>query len=233
MTELTGATLAAFSMLDLIAIILFCVAWGGIGLVVEHPGKTRPSTHQLMDTYREEWMIEMARREVRIFDAQIVNGLRQATAFFGSTTMLAIGGGAALLAQADALNMLAGDISPDLAQPRVLVEAKLLTCVLVLTVAFMRFVWANRLFGYAATVMASVPDHTQQKAAQNRAKRAAQIANYAARSFNRGLRAIYFALAALAWLLGAAPLLVASFMAMAVIWRREFHSMSRNALIED
>ncbi|MBB5515186.1 putative membrane protein [Rubricella aquisinus] len=233
MNELTGMSLTVFSMLDILAICIFCIGWAAIGLRVEHPSSARKSTHQLMDEYREHWMMEMARRDVRIFDAQIINGLRQATAFFGSTTMLAIGGGAALLAQAETLNMLAGDISPELAQPRVLVEAKLLVLVLALTVAFMRFVWANRLFGYAATVMAAVPAHDEPDAAQKMAKRAAKVANYAARSFNRGLRAIYFALASLAWLLGPVPLIVSTFVTVAVIWRREFHSMSRNALLED
>ena len=46
-----------------------------------------------MAEHRRNWMQHMAARDVRIFDAQVLNGLRQGTAFFASTTMIATGGG--------------------------------------------------------------------------------------------------------------------------------------------
>ena len=52
----------------------------------------------------------------------------------------------------------------------------------------------------------------------------------AARSFNRGLRSVYFALASAAWFLGALPLIVASVITLGVLWRREFASQSRAVL---
>jgi len=41
---------------------------------------------------RRDWMREFRHRENRIFDAQIIASLRQGSAFFASTAILAIGG---------------------------------------------------------------------------------------------------------------------------------------------
>ena len=69
--------------------------------------------------------------------------------------------------------------------------------------ALLKFIWSNRLFGYCAVLMAAVPNDADDPRAFHRAAQAAEVNITAARSFNRGLRSVYFALAALAWLLGA------------------------------
>ena len=53
----------------------------------------------------------MAARDVRIFDAQVLNGLRQGTAFFASATILATGGVLALIGNTDKLIYVAHDLS--------------------------------------------------------------------------------------------------------------------------
>ncbi|WP_347831762.1 DUF599 family protein [uncultured Planktomarina sp.] len=52
----------------------------------------------------------------------------------------------------------------------------------------------------------------------------------AALSFNRGLRAIYFALASLAWLAGAPVLLAAFLVTLWMLWNREFSSQASTLL---
>jgi uncharacterized membrane protein len=79
-----------------------------------------------------------------------------------------------------------------------------------LTHAFLKFVWANRLFGYCAVVMAAVPNDITDNCATPRALQAAEINIRAAWNFNRGLRSIYYGLGTLAWLLGAWALLVST-----------------------
>ena len=66
-----------------------------------------------------------------------------------------------------------------------------------------------------------------------RADQAAQININAAKSFNRGLRSVYFALATLAWLLGPLALLATTVFTTAMLWRREFASESRRALLDN
>jgi uncharacterized membrane protein len=52
-------------------------------------------------------------------------------------------------------------------------------------------------------------------------------------NFNRGLRALYFALGALAWLLGPIPLMIAATVVIWVVWSREFASIPRDILVKD
>ena len=76
---------AQFTPLDGAAVVLLVVLWAVIGWRVEHPGAKAPSTSVLMAGYRRMWMKQMIDRDPRIFDAQILGGLRQGTAFFAST----------------------------------------------------------------------------------------------------------------------------------------------------
>lgn len=223
--------IALFSTYDLGAVMLIVVLWIGIGWRVEHPGAHKPSTSVLMAGYRRAWMREMVTRQPRIFDAQILGTLRQGTAFFASTCVIALGGTLALIGNADRLAGVAEDIT--LAdQPAIVWEIKLMIVAFFLTNGFLKFVWANRLFGYCSVLMAAVPNDIEDAKVYRRAEQAAEINITAARSFNRGLRAIYFALASAAWLAGPFALIAAAFITFMVIWRREFASQSRKILMD-
>lgn len=223
--------IALFSTYDLAALALLFLLWIGIGWRVEHPGTQKPSTSVLMAGYRKAWMREMVTRQPRIFDAQILGTLRQGTAFFASTCVIALGGTLALIGNADRLAGVAEDIT--LADhPAIVWEIKLMTVAFFLTNGFLKFVWANRLFGYCSVLMAAVPNDIEDAKVYKRAEQAAEINITAARSFNRGLRAIYFALASAAWLAGPFALIIAAFVTFMVIWRREFASQSRKILLD-
>jgi len=81
-------------------------------------------------------------------------------------------------------------------------------------------------------LMAAVPNEADNPLAAKRAAKAGEINITAARSFNRGLRSVYFALAATVWLLGAEALIVAAGLTCLVLLRREFASQSRAVLVE-
>ena len=65
-----------------------------------------------------------------------------------------------------------------------------------------------------------------------RAAQAAEINITAAKSYNRGLRAIYFALAAIGWVIGPLGLIATSVIAATVLMRREFASQSRIVMLD-
>lgn len=219
-----------FSTLDGVALGLLVLAWLLIGWRIEHASANKPSTSQIMAGFRREWMQQMITREPRIFDAQIVASLRQGTAFFASTSVIAIGGVLAVIGNAERVTGIANDLTL-MDTPAFVWEVKLVVLALFLTNAFLKFVWANRLFGYAAVVMAAVPNDVTDPRCGMRAEQAAEVNITAARSFNRGLRSIYFALTCAAWLAGPLPLLLATAFTLAVIWRREFASQSRTILL--
>ncbi|MFA5539992.1 MAG: DUF599 domain-containing protein [Gemmobacter sp.] len=228
---MTATALAAhFTAEDWAALLFLIIAWAGIGRAIEHPPASRPSVAVLMAEYRREWMRQLVTRQPRIFDATVLDSLRQSTAFFASACMIAIGGGVALLGNAErVVGMgMTGTAAPAAA---FVLQVKMLAALLFVVNAFLKFVWANRLFGYCAILMAAVPNDPDHPAAYPRAAQAAEVNITAARSFNRGLHSVYFALAMLAWLLGPLVLALAVPVASAVQIRREFASTSRAAIL--
>lgn len=223
--------LSYFSPLDFAALALLLLAWLAMGWRIERRDHARPSVAVLMEEFRRDWMRHMITREPRVFDAQLLGNLRQGTAFFASATMIAIGGGLALIGNTDRLSGLAADLTLG-EEPAFVWEIKVIVVLLLLANAFLKFVWAHRLFGYCSVLMAAVPNDPEAPLAVPRAAQAAEVNITAARNFNRALRAIYFALAASAWLLGAVPLILASAVTVSMLYRREFASESRGVLLQ-
>jgi uncharacterized membrane protein len=215
--------------LDLLALGVLAVSWVLIGWVIEHPPGRRPSVTMLMVAFRQDWMRQFVTRQPRIFDATMIDSLRQGTAFFASACLIAIGGGVALMGNPAGLMNVTQDFAP--AGSPEGIELRIIPVLLLLADALLKFLWSHRLFGYCAIIMAAVPNDPADPLAFHRAAQAAEINITAARNFNRGLRSVYFALAALAWLFGAVPLMAATALCLAVLIRREFASESRAVLL--
>lgn len=222
--------LSLFNTLDGIAVGLIILAWFAIGYAIDNPNAARPSVSVLMANYRRQWMRQHVTRDPRVFDALLVSNLRQAAAFFASTCLVAFGGGLALIGNPERLANVAQDLLLDDA-PNVVWDVRIFLVLIFLANGLFKFVWAHRLFGYCAVIMGSIPNEVNDEAFA-RSKQAGEINVSAARSFNRGIRAIYFALGAVAWLLGPIALLCATAGTVAVLWRREFASHSRKVLLD-
>lgn len=221
--------LAPFSLLDAISVAAIVVAYIGMSWLIEHPPSKRPSVTVLMTEYRRDWMRQFVTRQPRIFDATMIESLRQGTAFFASTCMIAIGGGAAVISNPSRLADVAADLTPDAVTDAI--ELRVILVLLFLSNSLLKFIWANRLFGYCSILMAAVPNDPDDPLAYHRAAQAAELNITAARSFNRGLQSVYFALAALAWLLGPIALLGATVLTVLMLVRREFASSSRSVVL--
>lgn len=221
---------ATFTALDSAAFVLLILAWFGTGFVAEHPPAWRPSVSHLMKDYRRRWMVEFLTRDPRIFDITLIDSLRQSAGFFIFGAMIAIGGGVAMIGNTSTLQGLAQDLTlgAETAQLRI----KLIVVVAFLGNALLKFVWSHRLFGYCAIMMAAIPNDYTHPMARPRADQTAEIIITAARSFNRGLNAIYFALAGLAWLIGPKALIYAVILTTFVLIRREFASRSRAVMMQ-
>ena len=215
--------------MDLIALALLLVLFLGSGWVIENPPKGRVSVSVIMMDYRRDWMRTFVTRQPRIFDATLIDSLRQGTAFFASACMIAIGGGVALIGNSERVAGLAAELTLD--APGVLIEVKIILVIAFMANALLKFIWAHRLFGYCSILMAAVPNDPEDPLAFHRAEQAAEVNITAAKSFNRGLRSIYFALGALGWMLGPIGLMVATGASAAVLLRREFTSQSRDVML--
>ena len=145
--------------------------------------------------------------------------------------MLAIGGLAALLGQTETLLGVAQNIVADIEATERIWEIKLIFLLVMMVIAFLNFVWSHRIFGYCAVLLGAMPEGGAEAEIDTAVERAARLNISAGRSFNRGLRGVYFMLAGLAWFLGPEALIAASFFTAAVICRREFLSETRRALL--
>jgi len=217
---------------DFAALAVFFGCLFGMNRLIEHSPDSRPSTSRLMAFYRRRWMREVPYRTNRVLDSTLLVALRNGSAFFASGAMIAIGGIAALLGQTERLVAVAEDFAGNIAGSQADWEAKLMFLLALMVAAFQKFVWSHRLFGYCAILMGAIPDNGSETETGAAVERAAQLNIAAGRGFNRGLRITYFALAALAWFLGPLALALASLLTAAVIYRREFRSDSRRALLE-
>ncbi len=225
-----AALLSLFTALDALAVGLVLTAWAGIGILVERPCWGRRSVTVMMSDIRREWMRQLAHRDVRIFDSQILASLRQGTAFFASTSILAIGGLLTILGNVELLDTVTRGLLAD-DRPVELMQLKLFAVAVFLVEGFLRFVWSNRVFGYCAVVMGAVPA-PDRPGAERVAAQAAELNIRAAYNFNRGLRSLYFALAALTWILGAVPLILATVACCWTLLEREFTSKPHRILRE-
>lgn len=223
------ATQTLLQPLDFVAVGLLFLAWIGTGWLAEHPPRARPSVSLLMKDYRRAWMREMVNRSPRIFDASVIDGLRRGTAFFASGSMITMGGGLALIGNPDRLQTLAEDLT--LASDTVRLEVRVILVMFIVANAFLKFVWSHRVFGYCAIMMAAVPNEASDPRAQTLAAQAAEVNINAARNFDGGLRAVFFALAGLGWLLGPAVLIATTLATTGVILRAEFASGTRRAVL--
>ncbi len=101
---------------DISAITFFVVEWTVYAFTLERTAYGRDSLSARMHIYREVWIRNLLDRETRMVDMQIMASLQNGTAFFASSSLIAIGGGLALLrATGDALAVLGAlpiDLSP-------------------------------------------------------------------------------------------------------------------------
>src|SRR4249919_293711 len=82
---------------DIAAVGFFILEWLVYAITLEHSAYGRDSLSARMHIYREVWIRRMLDRETRIIDTQILASLQNGTAFFASTSLLAVGGALALL----------------------------------------------------------------------------------------------------------------------------------------
>jgi uncharacterized membrane protein len=221
----------AFTLPDLLALAWFLGVWIVYSLVLERTAKGRRSLNALMNLYRDEWMERMLARDMRMVDAQVTTALQNGTAFFASTTLIAIGGTLTLLRSTEQIVPLVAALPFGVVPSAELWELKMMGLAVIFVYTFFKFAWSYRLFNYFAIMVGAAPPPAEKdtEAAQAFAHRAARLCSDAGRHFNRGQRAFFFALGYLGWFLGPLPLALTTTGVVIVMWRRQFASEARKA----
>lgn len=220
--------MAGFTTIDLIAFIFFIASWLGYGIAVENGPYAARSLNARMNLRRARWIQESVGRENRIIDTQVMNGLQNGTAFFASTSLIAIGGSLALLQSTDRVVAIFADLPFATQTTRTAWEIKVIGLSVIFAHAFFKFAWSYRLFNYCAILLGAIPPvEKAEEPATREAMRETIAMNIAAGlHFNRGQRAFFFALAYLGWFVDPWFLIAATAAVLTVMWRRQFASES-------
>ena len=211
------------------------VLWQGYAMAVDHI--RRPGSRSVMSVthdYRVLWMRRMLERDVRIGDINICAVMSRSATMFASTSIFIMAGLMTLFGALDQISAILKDISFVAGTGRFLIELNLVFLVLIFVFAFFKFVWSTRQFNFAMTLIggAPMPDEVDAPDRVGFSERTASVIDRATNSFTQGLRAYYFALATLTWVVHPGVFMVASILVVAVLYRREFRSHTHRFLME-
>ncbi len=221
-----------FSAVDFIALFWFLAAWIGYSFVIEFTPRGRTGLNGLMHRYRGLWMERMLARDARMMDGQVIGALQNGTAFFASTSLIALGGAVTLFHSTEDMLTIISALPFGAAVRHVQWEMKVVGLMIIFIYAFFKFAWSYRLYNYVAIMLGAAPPAAEQDTpeAKSHAAATATMITDAGRHFNRGQRAFFFALGYLGWFLGPLPLIATTAGVLVVMWRRQFASDSRAAV---
>lgn len=232
---LSEQSMLGLTFQDYLGLVFFALVWAGYHVMIDRSQRERRNLSSLMDLQRHRWMEEMSRRDVRIVDTAIMGSLQNGTAFFASTSLLAIGAAATLLRATEDAQKIFADLPFGLATSRGLWELKVIGLGMIFGYAFFKFAWAYRLFNYTAILIgATPPASSADAAARARAVERAAAMNIAAgRHFTRGQRAFFFSFGYLGWFVSPLAWMAMTAAIALIIARRQFDSDARAAVLLD
>ncbi len=149
--------MTALALPDLAAFAWFAGAWIIYSIVIEKTAKGRTSLNALMNAYRDEWMEQLLVRNMRMVDAQVTAALQNGTAFFASTSLIAIGGALTLLRSGDEIMTVMSLLPLGATPSRGLWDLKMMGLIIIFVYAFFKFAWSYRLFNYFAIMVGAAP----------------------------------------------------------------------------
>ena len=223
-----------FSLLDILALVWFAVAVAGFWAYGRFRRPADESITNAMHLRRLQWMESMAVREMRMVDTQILANLTQGQAFFASTSVIVIGGLAALIGASKEAQELLSQIPFVPETSPTLLKLRIIFLMGIFIFAFFKFAWAFRLSHYAAIMIGATPPvgTAEPDVMTDFVNRATALADLIGHHSNIGLRAYYFAMAALGWFLHPVVFIVFTTLVIFVVYRREYRSRARQAVLD-
>jgi len=215
------------SPFDIAAISVFMVAWLFYQPALKRLSRRGGVINTDMTVVRRRWMANMAGRENRFLDSQLMGHALNSASFFASASLIVIAAASgALFRSADTYREVA-KLAVTETGPRWLFEAKLALVVVALARGLLDFIWAIRQMNYTlAAIGAAPPANADPALLKDYGDAVASVLNPALSSFNNGVRGYYFALAAAAWLLGPWAMIGAVLLAVGLLYGRQVASGS-------
>jgi uncharacterized membrane protein len=223
--------IGAISLFDVIAFLLFLVCWPGYRLFASRFEAKRPGLMSHVKSFRRQWISRMAERESHVADAALLGNLLRGSLFFASTTIFILGGLVALVGTAPKIAELVSQLPFATPTDPRLAEIKAVVLVLVYVYAFFKFTWAAWQYNVLSILVGAMPAQGSDHLVRERyAEAAGQVAALAGESYNNGVRAYYFSIPLMAWLVDPLLFFVGTLIVTSVLYRREFNSPIVSAL---
>lgn len=214
-----------FAWADWLGLAWFLICWFGYERLVEKGWRGHPTLLVEGHRLRLEWARQMTTRENRIVDCALVSNLMSSVNFYANSSIYIIAGLFATLGALDRFLDTAAELHFARSFSREAMELKLILLVAIFIVAYFKFTWALRQFNVLSITTGSVPPRESPPEVLERfAQKHAAVNTCAGDDFNRGLRAYYFGLAVLGWMLSPWLFIVATTVVVFVQARREFDS---------
>lgn len=216
---------------DWLALAIYFSCWAGYAWFSEQSRWSREGLIGRSHDYRLEWAYRMLEREVRIVDSSLIGNLMGSVSFYANTTIYIVAGLFAALGTAEKLINITADLHFGGAGNRELLELKLVLLLGSFVYAYFKFSWSLRQFNLLSILVGAAPTGRRGEAEIDRyALRLAAANSLAGDDFNRGIRAYYFGLAALGWLVNPFILGVVSVAILLILYRRDYRSPAQRAL---
>lgn len=225
--------LADLTPLDSVAFLAFLAIWVSYTALFDGWLRRPNSINAKMIAVREGWMIHLLRRENRIVDATLIGHSIRSATFFASTTILVIAGLLGVIGTAEHVYRAVADLSVLLrGSTQTLFEVKVFLLISIFVYAFFKFTWAIRQFNYFSAIIGSAPDVEATAVDRELARRMALILSHAVWQLNAGIRAYYFALAALGWFVHPVFFITMTVLMTLVLVRRQLFSATSRGIVD-
>lgn len=225
-----GRYLGQFSWPDWLGLGWFLVCWFGYEQIVEHGWLNRQTLHAKANEARLAWGGVMVRRAQRIVDVGLIGNILQSLSFYANTSIYIIAALFAALGTLDQLMVMTSELPFSKMASKEVAEIKLLILIGVFVAAYFKFTWSLRQFNILSIILGATPQDAPDEELDRHARRFAAVNSCAGNDFNRGLRAYYFGMAVMSWMVSAWLFICSTVVIVFVLARREYSSPLVEAL---
>lgn len=220
------------SLFDLCGVAYFLICWLGYAPALKWWSRRQQMVGTAMIDHRRAWMYELLGREWKDADTAIAGHIMSTAGFFASTTVIVIGALLGVLVNTARGMPASANAWFTIAPPGPL-EIKIILILVIAVYAFLSFTWAIRQANFASVMMGAAPPPKMDSRLRNRvAISMGNIITGVAESYDNGMRAYYFALGALTWIISPLLLILTTTGVVALLLYRQTKSRTAVALME-
>jgi len=217
---------------DIAALAWMLIWWMGYTYVVDRNAINNREVAKVMYHHRLTWMTRMLERENRMPDVNIVMAHIRSGTLFASTSILILAGCVAIVGNIDRLRKVMSELSFAVEPKAEVLELKIFVLMGIFVYAFFKYAWCLRQFNYSLVLIGAAPNpqDCNDRVMAEYPVRAARLLTRATNTFNQGLRAYYFGLASLTWLIQPWVFALTAVWVVLVLYRRDYRSQTLAAL---